>query len=267
MNDLLMFLAAPMAIAVLLVGIHAYLGLHVLERDVVFVDIGLAQIAVVGTLLSQFFSHEHNKPLSLISSLALCLLVSFFLAYFRKTQKSISQEVLVAMVYALASGLTVLMTDKMPHGVEHLKHALVGNILFVTWDSVLVTLVIYSLVGILHWRYRNEFWRATRGESSGILWDFLFYALFSVVITVSTMHAGVLVVFAILMAPAAFARSRMQNTSQQLIAAWIFGVIGIFISFALSSVYDLPAGATITTLLSTGFLSSLLFKKKIVNHS
>jgi zinc/manganese transport system permease protein len=266
MTELLTFLAAPIAMAVLLVGLHAYLGLHVLEREVVFVDIGLAQISALGTLLCQIFFHEYNKPISLISSFALCLLVSFFLAYHRKAQKSISQEVLVAMVYALASGLTILITDRIPHGVEHLKHTLVGNILFVSWESVLVTLVIYSLVGSIHWLYREQFWKATRGESSGILWDFFFYALFSLVITISTMHAGVLVVFAILMAPAALARSLFQKINQQMMAAWIFGILGIFISFGLSSIYDLPAGASITSILSAVFLGSLLFRRKIKNQ-
>lgn len=266
MNDLLIFLAAPVVIAFLMVGIHAYLGLHVIEREVVFVDIGLAQIAVVGALISQFFAHEHNKIIAYASSLGLCLLVSFFLAYFRKSQKNISQEILVGIIYAFASGLTVLMTDKMAHGVEHLKHALIGNILFVTWDSVLITAIVYSLVGAVHWIYRKELWRATRGKTSHLFWDFLFYALFSVVITVSTMHAGVLVVFAILMAPAAFARTRYKTHPQQLLLAWCFGFVGILISFFMSTVYDLPAGATITTLLSLGFLTSFLWRNKTLNN-
>jgi zinc/manganese transport system permease protein len=233
--DAIQFLAAPFALAVLLVGIHAYLGLHVLEREVIFVDISLSQVAALGGAIALFFVHEHEGvALALTLSLSLCLIVAFGLALLKRFEKSVSQEALIGMTYALASGALILVADKLPHGAEHLKEALIGNILFVTWPQVIETFVIYSVIGILHWIFRKQFWRASRGEEGTFWWDFLFYFLFGIVITFSTRHAGVLVVFSILVAPAALATRYYHELSKRLLLAWIVGSLGLFLAFILS---------------------------------
>lgn len=262
------FLAAPLALATLLVLIHAYLGLHVLEREVIFVDISLSQVAALGSAVSLFFvSEEGGAMLALSLSLSFCLLTSFALALLRHYEKSISQEALIGMSYALASGAMILVADKLPHGAEHLKESLIGNILFVTWPQVLQTLIIYSVIGLIHWIYKKKFWQASRGEKGVFWWDFLFYFLFGIVITFSTRHAGVLVVFSILVAPAALA-SRFfppnQNSLRpRLLLAWIVGIIGLLISFILSYNVDLPTGATIVCTLTTLFFLALIIRPKL----
>ncbi|MGE0527664.1 MAG: metal ABC transporter permease [Bdellovibrionales bacterium] len=264
----ILFLAAPAALALLLVAIHAYLGLHVLARDVVFVDIGLSQVAALGAALSMFFVPEGEGKLALLFSLGLCLFTALFLALLRRFEKTLSQEVLIGMSYALASGLLILVADKLPHGTEHLKHALIGNILFVTWDQVLETLIVYATVGALHWIFRRQFWASSRGESSSFVWDFFFYVLFGVVITFSTHHAGVLVVFTILVAPAALATRFFQTLTVRLLVAWSVGLVGVLGAFGLSYLYDLPAGAGIVTVLTVGFfaavMASLVFRHSVV---
>jgi zinc/manganese transport system permease protein len=252
------FLAAPAVLAILLVGIHAYLGLHVLTRDVIFVDIGLSQVAALGAALSMFKEAEGEGSLAVFCSLGLCLLVAFALALLRRYEKKLSQEVLIGMTYALASGLLILVADKLPHGTEHLKHALIGNILFVSWPQVFQTFVIYALIGVLHFIFRKQFWKSSRGESDSFLWDFLFYVLFGVVITFSTHHAGVLVVFSILVAPAALATRFFTRLGARLTAAWVIGVVGILGAFGVSYVYDLPAGAAIVAVLTGGFFVTLI---------
>ena len=259
MSEILGFLAAPLALSVLLVGIHAYLGLHVLERGVIFVDISLAQVAALGGAISLFFVDEQS-PASLAFSLGLCLVIAFVLALLRHFEKVISQEVLIGMTYALASGLLILVADKLPHGAEHLKEALVGNILFVTWPQVLQTALVYTLVGLLHFIFRKPFWACTRGENTSLVWDFLFYLLFGVVITFSTRHAGVLVVFSILVVPAALASRFVQTVIKQLMFAWGIGLIGILIAFLLTYKLDLPAGAGVVTTLTAGFFILLAGK-------
>jgi zinc/manganese transport system permease protein len=258
MMNVLSLLAAPATLAILLVGIHAYLGLHVLTRDVIFVDIGLSQVAALGAAVSMFFVPEGEGKLAIFFSLGLCLLVAFALALLRRYEKKLSQEVLIGMTYALASGLLILVADKLPHGTEHLKHALIGNILFVTWEQVLETFVIYSVIGILHWIFRRQFWASSRGEIESFLWDFFFYVLFGVVITFSTHHAGVLVVFAILVAPAALAVRFFQSQIRRLVAAWAIGLVGVLAAFAISYAYDFPAGAGIVSVLTAGFFLTLI---------
>lgn len=257
MIEAIHFLAAPAVLALLLVGIHAYLGLHVLTRDVIFVDIGLSQVAALGAAISMFFVPEGEGRLSIFCSLGLCLVVALVLALLRRFEKKLSQEVLIGMTYALASGLLILVADKLPHGTEHLKHALIGNILFVSWEQVLETFVIYAVVGAIHWIFRKQFWASSRAESGSFFWDFFFYVLFGVVITFSTHHAGVLVVFAVLVAPAALASRFFRSMSARLVWSWLLGVLGVLAAFLISYIYDFPAGAAIVTVLTAGFFGVL----------
>jgi len=156
----------------------------------------------------------------------------------------------------------ILVADKLPHGAEHLKTALIGNILFVTWPQVLETFFVYVVIGIIHWIFRKQFWRASSGEPGTFWWDFLFYFLFGIVITFSTSHAGVLVVFSILVAPAALATRYFSPLSKQLLLAWVTGLLGLTLSFLLSYELDLPSGATIVCTLTGLFFLALLFRKR-----
>jgi zinc/manganese transport system permease protein len=261
--EALQFLAAPFALAILLVNIHAYLGLHVLKREVIFVDISLSQVAALGGALSLFFVEEgQGATLALGLSLSMCLMVAFGLALLKRYERSVSQEALIGMTYALASGALILVADKLPHGAEHLKEALIGNILFVTWSQVFETLAVYAVIGILHWIFRKQFWRASAGEEGMFWWDFLFYFLFGIVITFSTRHAGVLVVFSILVAPAALASRYYTSLLARLLLAWAVGILGIALAFVASYTLDLPAGAAIVCTLTSLFFLALVLRNR-----
>lgn len=267
MIEIINFLAAPFVLALFLVGIHAYLGLHVLRREVIFVDISLAQVAALGAAISLFWVHDRDdKFLGFIFSLILCLLVSIAFAWLRKNEKKVSQEALIGITYAFSSGALILVADQVPHGSEHLKEALVGNILFVTWPQVFQTAIVYMLIGLIHWFYRQSFWKASISSEGHFFWDLLFYFLFGIVITFSTQHAGVLVVFAILIAPAALATRFVQlseaNLGRCLLLAWTLGIVGTGIAFFLSYRFDWPSGASLVCTHTGLFLLSLLFKSK-----
>lgn len=258
MIDTFSFLAAPFILTILLVGIHAYLGLHVLEREVVFVDISLSQIAALGGGLGLYFSHNEENPHSMFYSLGLCLIVSFLLSMFRKYEKKISQEAIIGITYAFASAVLILIMDKVPHGMEHIKSALVGNILFVTWSEVFQTMVIYALIGLVHYIFRHQFWMNSRSKHKNFYWDLLFYFLFGVVITFSTHHAGVLVVFSILIVPASLSLRYFDDIKRRLIFSWVFGVISTFIAFVISFYCDFPAGAGIVATITSFFFLFLM---------
>lgn len=266
--NVLIFLAAPLTMAFLLVGIHSYLGLHVLKRDVIFIDIGLSQVAALGAAISHFFVAEGEGYLSYVLALLGTIIVSLLLAYFRQKEKRISQEVLIGMTYALASGLFILVADRLPHGTEHLKHALTGDLLFVTWKQVMETALIYVFVGCVHFMFFKPFWLSSTGQIQSFKWDFLFYVLFGLVITFSTHHAGVLVVFAVLVAPAALATKICKGGQarslmvRQLLVSWVIGMVGVSIAFALSYLVDVPAGAGIVAVLSLLFFGALLIWPK-----
>lgn len=259
--DTLLFLSAPLALGVLLVGIHAYLGFHVLEREVIFIDISLSQVAALGSALSFFFvSGEEDPSLAVVLSLGLCLLVALALSAIKRIERSVSQEAVIGMTYALASGALILVADRLPHGTEHIKEALVGNILYVTWSQVGVTALVYAVIGVIHWSCRRQFWASSRGEDERFTWDFLFYFLFGVVITLSTRHAGVLVVFSILVAPASLASRFSRSEGTRLLIAWLTGVLALALAFWVSFSLDVPAGPAIVCVLTLLFFASLFFR-------
>lgn len=256
--QMLHFLAAPFTLSLLLVGIHAYLGLHVLEREVIFVDISLSQVSALGGAISLLYAAGEESAPSILFSLLLCLVVSLGLSLFRKFERKISQEAIIGITYAFASGAVILVMDRLPHGAEHLKSALIGNILFVSWGSVIETAIVYALIGLVHYAFKKKFWAISKGAEKSFIWDFIFYFLFGVVITFSTHHAGVLVVFSILVVPAALACRFSQTIRGRLLWAWIFGLLTVTLSFALSTKYEWPAGAGIVTTITTCFFMILI---------
>ena len=259
MHEALLFLAPAFTLGLLLVGIHSYLGLHVMKREVIFIDISLSQIAVFGSIVALFFVDEHNEPVQIAFSLLFSVAAALMLSWLRQREKKIPQEAIIGVTYAAASGLSILALDRLPHGAEHLREALVGNILFVTWDQILVTAFVYGAVALFHWIYRKEFWETSAGTRSSFFWDFFFYLLFGIVITFSTKHAGVLVVFSILVIPAALGIRLFQSMKRQLQGAWALGALATTASFAISYLMDFPAGPTIVTVLAGMFFLTLFF--------
>ncbi|HVK61283.1 MAG TPA: metal ABC transporter permease, partial [Bdellovibrionales bacterium] len=148
MHDAIQFLLAPLAMCLLLVGIHCYLGLHVLARGVVFVDLSLAQVASFGATIALLWDPEHHSQIGYFIALGATLIASGVFALARRYEEKIPQEALIGITYAFASAAVVLVVDRLAHGAEHLKEALVGQILWVGWPDVLKTLAIYSGVGL-----------------------------------------------------------------------------------------------------------------------
>ncbi len=246
----LMFLSAPFAMCLILVGIHCYLGLHVLSRGVIFVDLSLAQVACLGTTLAMLGGIGHDTAEAYFISLAVTFVAASFFALARRYEKLFAQEALIGIVYAMASAAIVLVVDRLAHGAEHIKEILVGQILWVSWHEVFKTAAIYSAVGVVHYIFRKPLLAASRGEPNpkNFIWDFLFYALFGVVITSSARVAGVLLVFTYLIVPAIVASIFIKSVRGRLIFGWIFGTLLSLIGLGLSNQWDMPAGALIVVL-------------------
>src|SRR6185436_11065438 len=214
MLEMLIFMAAPFAACLILVGMHGYLGLHVLLRQVIFVDLSLAQIAALGTVVAFLFGHEVGSAASFAWSLGAAVLgaLIFSLTRTRGKETKVPQEAIIGITYVMASAAALLVADRAPEGAEHIKELLAGSILWITWPTVLRNLLIYSAVGVFHYVFRKRFMLISedpeRAYDSGMrvwLWDFLFYVSFGIVITISVEIAGVLMVFAQLVAPAIIA--------------------------------------------------------------
>ncbi|MFQ5671206.1 MAG: metal ABC transporter permease [Acidobacteriota bacterium] len=252
MGEILAFLAAPFVASLLLAGILGYLGIHVILRRVIFVDLALAQIAALGTLIGFLFGHEPGSTGSLAYSLAAALMGAAIFSWTRARQEQVPQEAIIGITYVVASALAILVADRAPEGAEHIKELLAGAILWVTWPGVLRDLVVFSLVGGLHFLLRRRFTlisedpgEAFRRRMSVRLWDFLFYASFGIVITLAVSVGGVLLVFAYLVAPAILAVGSVEGWARRLGVAWGTSFLASALGLAASYQWDFPSGPAV----------------------
>ncbi len=244
MLESITFLIPPLLICVILVGLHCYLGIHVLAREVIFLDLSLAQVAAFGSILSVLFHVEESSYLNYFISLSCALLVSLFFSLANQYRHKFSQEALIGIVYAFITSFSILLSDKIHHGAEHIKQMLSGKLLWVTWEDVVKVALIYTIVAVIHYIFRKQMLKHSFEKYSHWKWDFLFFSLFSVVITSSVHIAGVLLVFSFLIVPALLSQFYSQNILKRLAFGWLLGTILSTVGLSLSYYLDSPAGAT-----------------------
>jgi zinc/manganese transport system permease protein len=250
--DTLSFLLAPFVASLILTGIHAYLGVHVVERGVIFVDLSLAQIAALGTTVAALYGLDPHGTASYVVSLIFTFIGAAVFSTIRGHKARIPQEAVIGICYAVASAAAILAMSKSVQETEHLKEMLVGNILTVSWHDVIKTALLYSAVGLFHFIFRNKFLAISmdreRAEASGMsvrFWDFLFYASFGFVVTSSVAIAGVLLVFCYLIVPSVGAMLYSDRIGPRLAIGWTMGTLVSAVGVYLSLKIDLPTGATI----------------------
>lgn len=253
--QVLNFLAAPFAASLILTGIHSYLGVHVVERGVIFVDLSLAQIAALGAtiaVLLPFSGGDPHAPSVYWVSLLFTFIGAAIFSMIRGKRSRIPQEAIIGISYAVASAAAILAMSKSTSQAEHLKDMLVGNIIAVSWYEVAETAALYGAVGIFHYVFRKQFLTISMShddaEATGLnvrWWDFLFYASFGFVVTSSVAIAGVLLVFCYLIVPSVAAMLYADTIGKRLAIGWTMGTIVSALGVYLSLLLDLPTGATI----------------------
>lgn len=247
-------MAAPFVECLVLVAIHTYLGIHVLRRRVIFVDLALAQIAALGTTVGFLFGIMPETPGALLFSIAFTVVGAAVFSITRFRHERVPQEAIIGLTYAICCAAAVLVVEK-TKGAEHLKDILVGNLLWVTWADVASATVAYSLVGIVHFLSRRQFLLISEDPDAAFkagmrvrLWDFAFYLTFGVVIAFSTRVAGVLLVFVFLVAPGILAFLVTSRLWLQLVIGWSTGTVVTVIGLYLSWKLDLPSGPAVISL-------------------
>ncbi len=250
-------LMAPAAAECLvLVGIHSYLGLHVIRRRVIFVDLALAQVAALGTAVGLLFGMAPDSWAAWIYSVLTTFIGAAVFTLTRIRHRKIPHEAFIGLVYAVAAAAIVLLVEMAPaRGADSIGKVLTGAILYVQWESIAFAAIVYSLVAAVHVAFRKRFMLITTDPEGAArqgvnvrLWDFLFYLTFGVVISVSVRTAGVLLVFVFLIAPAIFASMITRSFRAQLLIGWAMGtvvtVLGLYASYAL----DVPSGPSVVGL-------------------
>jgi zinc/manganese transport system permease protein len=250
--EILQFLIWPFMASLILTGIHAYLGVHVVERGVIFVDLALAQIAALGATIAILIGMDPHGPAAYWLSLAFTFVGAAIFALARTRRGHIPQEAFIGIAYAVASAAAILVMSKATGETEHLKDMLVGNILAVSRHEVIKTAILYGAIGVFHYIFRRRFLLIStdpdQAEAQGMsirFWDFLFYASFGFVVTSSVAIAGVLLVFCYLIVPSVGAMLFADRVGRRLAIGWTMGTLVSALGVYFSVLLDLPTGATI----------------------
>ena len=269
--EILEFLKWPLVASLIIAGIHAYLGVHVVERGVIFVDLALAQIAALGATIGILAGLDPHSESTYWISLAFTVLGAGIFAMARSRHAHIPQEAFIGIAYAVASAGTILVMSKATSETEHLKDMLIGNILAVSKEEVWRTAALYAVIGLFHYMFRKRFllisMNPREAEAQGIsirLWDFLFYVSFGFVVTRSVAIAGVLMVFCYLIVPSVGAMLFADRIGPRLAIGWTMGTLVSALGVFLSVVLDLPTGATIVC--TFGAVLVLMFLVHLLIH-
>jgi zinc/manganese transport system permease protein len=261
-GDLLALMWAPFLMCLVLTGIHAYLGVHVVAREVIFVDIALAQIAALGATVALLFGFELESVVAYLVGLTATLLGALVLALTRSRERRVSQEAVIGVVYAFSAAAAILVVDRTPHGAEHLRSMLVGSLLAVRGPEVARVATLYAAVGVVHWLCRRPFFLLSTDPEAAFregwrvrFWDFLFYASFGVVVTSSVRIAGVLLVFSYLIVPALAGIAAGGSIGRRLAVGWAFGTAVSLLGMLASAMLDLPTGATVACVFGLALLA------------
>lgn len=270
MTEFLGMMAAPVAAALILVLMHGYLGGHVVRRGVIFVDIALAQVAAFGVAVALLLGAEHGTDAAWFSGLGATFLGALLISGTRGRSREIPQEAYIGIIYAVFSAAMILVLTQVPHGSEEINHLLVGSILWVSWQQVLKTALLYgALGGVLWWAHGRLSLISADPEvarARGLQlrrWDFLFYAVLGTVVTSSVQIAGVLLVFTLLVVPSVMAcrRGCAGWGPRSFAFVLIVGVLAVVLGAAVSWWLDLPTGAAIVCVFGVLLAGQVLVEK------
>ena len=271
MRDAISLLALPFAASVAFVLIHAYLGVHVLRRQIVFADLALAQLSALGATVAFASGYSPSSAAGLGYALLFTVIGAALLTLTRGLARFVSREAFVGILYVVATAATILVVDRAPQGAEHVKRILLGSILTVTPEEVARLAALYAAIGLFHWFVRkpmlavsNETSPAGRGALAVSIWDFLFFLSFGLVVASSVTTAGVLLVFSFLIVPAVIGSIFSRAMRVALPIAWAVGSLASAAGLALAYALDLPTGAAMVAsfaffLVLAGLAKALVF--------
>lgn len=265
--------------SLILVGTHGYLGIHIIARGVIFVDLALAQVAAMGWAAAGLGLADRltaviglpEDQASYAIGLGATLIAAALLSVSRMEHKYVPQEAIIGIIYVVATAGTILLAAQAPRGSEHVEQLLTGSLLWVTWPQIWKTAALYLAIFVGHWFLRHRFLMisldpATAKEKRWAIawWDFLFYALFGMVVTASVAIAGVLLVFSFLVIPAVIGFLFTTRPSALVAIAWAAGTVASILGLYTSFVTDLPTGPVLVV--AFGIVLTAAFAVRAVIH-
>lgn len=263
------FVLNALLLCLILIGIHTYLGYHVVRRGVIFVDLALAQVAALGASVGVLVGWGSMFPVqNYVFSLGFTLLGAFLFVLFRSHHEKVPIEALIGITYAGAIALSLIILEHSATGTEEIKEMLAGSILTVSFKELLFVCILYTIIGGIHWVTRKQLIFVTENPSQARaqgmkiwLWDFIFYGTFGFVVTSSVRVAGVLLVFAFLIIPALAAMVAVNGTARRIMFGWIFGIAGCVAGLEASLRLDWSASPTIVAVFLVLLIMTWIIKK------
>ena len=268
--DLSLFLP-PLVACLVIVAIHSYLGLHVIAREVIFVDLSLAQMAALGSAVAVLAGRSPDSTAAFVYAIAFTSLGAVLFALTRTEERGrVPQEAFIGIVYVVASAAAILVADRTPRGGEAIKDLLVGSLLWVTWPTIARLAAIYAVIGLFHWVLRRRFLTISFQPEVAVAkgwnirwWDFLFYLSFGLVITFSVPIAGVLLVFSFLVVPAAIAFQYSRRQGVLALISWLAGAVASASGLLVSFKYDLPTGPVVVCMFGVLLLIAYVARRLV----
>ncbi|MBD3386685.1 hypothetical protein GF407_17415 [candidate division KSB1 bacterium] len=266
--DTVYFLAAPITASLLLAAILSYFGNHILTRGIIFIDIAVAQVAALGTMLGILIGVQDGTLLSTVISLAFTLVILslFSLAKFQHTE--LSREVIIGVIYCVALATAMLLVDAVQGGANFVQKTLTGSLLWVSWNDIVQMLLLFSLVICIHAFFRKQFIalsensEQTTFSSYNRRLDLLFYVTFGFVIVQAVKIGGIFLVFMYLIAPATLAQLYTDSWNKRFVISFVTAMIGSLAGIYISYQYNFPNGPTIVCALGALLIMSILAQQK-----
>jgi zinc/manganese transport system permease protein len=253
------FLIYPFLACVMLIAIHTYFGVHMLERGIIFVDLSLAQFIGLGIALSFLMGYGDGSE-GYLFSIGFAVLGAAILSLSRYIAKVTNIEAFIGVLYIFSLSASMLVLSRSPHGLEEFKAMLSGNILWLGGKDIIYSFVLYFIIGVVHYVFRKRFLAVTREGKGGFLWEFLFFLSFAFVLVSSVKLGGILLVFAMLVIPALIGRLYTKRPAFVLLRGWLVGVAASVFGLGVSYRLDLPSSPLIILFLSVVFFVLLAVK-------
>ena len=271
------FMIAPFIVCILLIGINVYFGIHVIKREIIFIDIALAQIAALGGTIAEIIhsleadhaghSHDEHSLMGYLFAIAFTTLAAAMFTILKSKKLPIPLESLIGIAYAVAATGAVILLDKAAGGDVHVHEMVAGSILWVTWGQILELFIVFTIVGLFHYLFRNKFISLSdfyneenKNGNYSFLWDFLFYVSFGIAVVHSVQIGGILTIFAFLIIPAGISALFAQSWRSRILIGWGLGTVVAVCGLYLSWMIDVPSGPTVILSLGIFLLLAILVK-------
>ncbi len=275
MLDNLVFLAAPIAACVLMAGVLSYFGNHILSRGIIFIDIALAQIAALGSMIGLLLGFADGSAAVSWFSLVFTLLIVAVFAMTKFEKQVLPQEAIIGIIYGIGLGIAMLLAEKIPGGSNYITKTITGNVLWVTWENVKQLGLVLGAIALIHFFMGKYFIKISESRASlpysinkVRLLELIFYLSFGIVVVRTVPIGGIFLVFVLLIAPTAIATLFTNKWAYRFIWSWIIGILGSVVGTYLSFEMNISNGPAIVCLLgiavfSLAFVKIILQKFKV----